>query len=85
MNTPSALFLAFGDASNIFGPIMKVLGQISFVLAFIMVVGAGYKWSNHDHSGAKSTLIGVAILAGAGALLTWLFRGQGMPVVEFTQ
>lgn len=76
--------LAIGDPSNMFGPVMKIIGQVAFALAFIGLILGGYKWMTHDHAEAKKALLAAAFMAAAGAIVTWLFRSQGMPVIDIT-
>lgn len=85
LNSFLPALLALGDPSNMFGPVMKIIGQIAFALAFIGVILGGYKWMTHDHAEAKKALLAAAFIAAAGVIVTWLFRSQGMPTIEFTQ
>lgn len=84
LNSFLPALLAIGDPSNMFGPVMKIIGQVAFALAFIGLILGGYKWMTHDHAEAKKALLAAAFIAAAGAIVTWLFRSQGMPTIDFT-
>lgn len=42
--------LAVMDPNNMFGPVMGIIGQIAFALAFISLILGGYRWMSHDHA-----------------------------------
>ncbi len=84
LNTFVPTLLAIGDPNNMFGPVMRLIGQIAFALAFISLILGGYRWMSHDHAEAKKALLAAAFMAAAGGIVTWLFRSQGMPVIEIT-
>ena len=81
----STVFLALGDIENIFGPVMKLIGQMGFALAFIGLILGGYRWMTHDHSEAKKALLAAAFVAGAGTIATYIFHLMGSPVITISQ
>lgn len=61
---------------------MRYMALLTFALAFIMIVSAGWAWRSGRPDEAKSTLLGAVVMALASVIAEALFRAGGLPTVN---
>jgi len=79
MNTLFLLGAAFDSALSY---CLGLMAKLAFVVAIIMVIGAGWAWRSGRPDEAKATLLGAVLIALASVIASALFNAGGLPTVN---
>ncbi len=61
---------------------LRYMALLTFALAFILIVSAGWQWRTGRPDEAKSALLGAVVMALASVIAEAFFRAGGLPTVN---
>lgn len=71
-----------GSFESALSQAMRTMALLAYVVAFILVIAAGWAWRSGRPDEAKPTLLGAVVIALAAVIASALFSAGGLPTVN---